>query len=146
MNSEKLSCFWQVASETRIVIHRLWIKYFIDYKLNNSIKSYSWLVANIAVEMRSWEALFLLRFFDLRVRPELRIFLLIITWGLFTQLLIERFFSWGGGGEGVSWRSVFFNGEVGMGAVVALHEVIVLNRYLTSLVHQVRLKTKGKWR
>ena len=100
MNSEKLSRFWQVASETRIVIHRLWIKYFIDYKLNNSVKPYSWLVANIAVEMRSWEALFLLRFFDLRVMHELRIFLLIITWGLFTQLLIERFFSWGGGGQG----------------------------------------------
>ena len=99
MNSEKLSRFWQVASETRIVIHRLWIKYFIDYKLNNSVKPYSWLVANIAVEMRSWEALFLLRFFDLRVMHELRIFLLIITWGLFTQLLIERFFFRGGGGR-----------------------------------------------
>ena len=105
MNSEKLSRFWQVASETRIVIHRLWIKYFIDYKLNNSVKPYSWLVANIAVEMRSWEALFLLRFFDLRVMHELRIFLLIITWGLFTQLLIERFFFvGGGGGEGVYLR------------------------------------------
>lgn len=104
MNSEKLSRFWQVASETRIVIHRLWIKYFIDYKLNNSVKPYSWLVANIAVEMRSWEALFLLRFFDLRVMHELRIFLLIITWGLFTQLLIERFFSRGGGEEGVYLR------------------------------------------
>lgn len=71
-------------------------------------------MANIAVEMRSWEALFLLRFFDLRVMHELRIFLLIITRGLFTQLLIERFFSWGGR-SGLLEKISFFQWGSGYG-------------------------------